>query len=61
MTDIPVHSKTTPVRDRKYSRDVGILVLVAFAAVALVALVALAAVSIGGTSSSDLVFAYPPF
>jgi hypothetical protein len=58
MTDIPVHSKTTPVRDRKYSREVGILVLVAFAAVALVAL---AAVSIGGTSSSDLVVAYPPF
>jgi hypothetical protein len=58
MTDIPVRSKATPVRDHKYSRDVAILVLVAFAAVALVAL---AAMSIGGTGSTDLVLVYPPF
>ena len=58
MTDIPVRSKTTPVRDRKYSRDVAILVLMAFAGVTLVAL---AAMSIGGTSSTDLVLVYPPF
>ena len=58
MTDILIHSKAAPLRDRKYSRDVEILVVVALAAVILAALLV---ASVQGTSSSELVLAYPPF